>query len=64
MAFNRTDFYDAELRRHDERFRAAVKVGPRDRVLDIGCGAGKSTREAARAASGKRPRRGYLRRDA
>ena len=51
MAFNRTDFYDAELRRHDERFRAAVKVGPRDSVLDIGCGAGQSTREAARAAS-------------
>lgn len=51
MGFNRTDFYDAELRRHDERFRAALKVGPRDRVLDIGCGAGQSTREAARAAS-------------
>ncbi len=51
MAFNRTDFYDAELRRHDERLRAAVKVGPRDRVLDIGCGAGQSTREVARAAS-------------
>jgi SAM-dependent methyltransferase len=50
MGFNRTDFYDAELRRHDECFRAALKVGPRDRVLDIGCGAGQSTREAARAA--------------
>jgi ubiquinone/menaquinone biosynthesis C-methylase UbiE len=50
MGFNRADFYDAELRRHDECFRAAVKVGPRDRVLDIGCGAGQSTRQAARAA--------------
>jgi len=51
MGFNRTDFYDAELRRHDERFRAALKIGPLDRVLDIGCGAGQSTREAARAAT-------------
>jgi len=34
MGFDRTDFYDAELRRHDERFRAALKVGPRDRMLD------------------------------
>lgn len=50
MGFNRTEFYDAELRRHNECFRAALKVGPRDRVLDIGCGAGQSTREAARAA--------------
>ena len=50
MGFDRTDFYDAELRRHDERFRAALKIGSRDRVLDIGCGAGQSTRDAARAA--------------
>ncbi|MGC4952245.1 class I SAM-dependent methyltransferase [Actinomadura citrea] len=42
--------YDAELRRHNEIFRAAARVGPRDRVLDIGCGAGQTTREAARAA--------------
>ena len=51
MGFDRTDFYDAELRRHDACFRAVLKVGPRDRVLDIGCGAGQSTREAARAAT-------------
>ncbi|KAF1716859.1 methyltransferase [Pseudoxanthomonas yeongjuensis] len=50
MGFDRAEFYDAELRRHDERFRAALKVDPQDRVLDIGCGAGQSTREAARAA--------------
>jgi len=50
MGFNRTEFYDAELRRHDQRFLAALKVGPQDCVLDIGCGAGQSTREAARAA--------------
>ena len=51
MGFDRTDFYDAELRRHDACFRAVLKVSPRDRVLDIGCGAGQSTREAARAAT-------------
>ncbi|TCO59606.1 class I SAM-dependent methyltransferase [Actinocrispum wychmicini] len=42
--------YDAELRPHNELFRAAAGAGPRDRVLDIGCGTGQSTREAARAA--------------
>jgi ubiquinone/menaquinone biosynthesis C-methylase UbiE len=42
--------YDAELRLHNEHFRAAARVGSRDRVLDIGCGTGLSTREAARAA--------------
>ena len=50
MAFDRAAFYDAELRRHDQHFHAALQVGPRDRVLDIGCGAGPSTRQAARAA--------------
>jgi SAM-dependent methyltransferase len=43
-------FYDAELRLHNEHFRAAADVQPDDRVLDIGCGAGQTTREAARAA--------------
>ncbi|WHT23301.1 alpha/beta fold hydrolase [Crossiella sp. CA-258035] len=42
--------YDAELRQHNELFRAAARIGARDRVLDIGCGAGQTTREAARAA--------------
>jgi len=44
------DFYDAELRRHNEHLRSAAAVQPGDRVLDIGCGAGQSTRQAARAA--------------
>jgi ubiquinone/menaquinone biosynthesis C-methylase UbiE len=42
--------YDAELRLLNEHFRAAAEVRSPDRVLDIGCGAGLSTREAARAA--------------
>jgi SAM-dependent methyltransferase len=44
------DHYDAELRRHHERLCEAIVVGPADRVLDIGCGTGQSTRDAARAA--------------
>lgn len=44
------DFYDAEMRRHNEHFRAAADVRPHERVLDIGCGTGQTTREAARSA--------------
>jgi SAM-dependent methyltransferase len=43
--------YDAELRRHDEVLRRAVDVQAHDRVLDIGCGTGQTTRQAARTAS-------------
>jgi SAM-dependent methyltransferase len=43
--------YDAELRLHNERLREACEIGPSDRVLDIGCGAGQTTREAARVAA-------------
>jgi SAM-dependent methyltransferase len=43
--------FDAEARPHNERFRAAVGVTQRDRVLDVGCGTGQSTRDAARAAT-------------
>jgi SAM-dependent methyltransferase len=42
--------YDAELRRHNEVLRAAVGVKPHDHVLDIGCGTGQTTRQAARSA--------------
>lgn len=42
--------YDDELRRYDEVLRSACGVRPGDHVLDIGCGAGKTTRQAAHAA--------------
>ena len=42
--------YDFELRAHNERLRTAAAVGRGDRVLDVGCGTGQSTRDAARAA--------------
>jgi SAM-dependent methyltransferase len=44
------DFFDEELRPHNERLRAAAAVQPGERVLDIGCGAGQTTLEAARVA--------------
>ena len=42
--------YDAELRRHNEVLRRASGVGVRDHVLDVGCGTGQTTRQAARTA--------------
>ena len=42
--------YDAELRRHGTALRRIWGVQPRDHVLDIGCGTGQTTREAARTA--------------
>jgi len=45
------DFYDSELRAHHEHLRAAHRIGPGEAVVDIGCGAGLTTREAARAAA-------------
>lgn len=46
MAFD----YDAELRYLDPPFRAALGIAPADRVLDVGCGGGLTTRDAARLA--------------
>lgn len=43
--------YDAELSRYNLRLRAAAGVRTADRVLDIGCGTGQSTRDAARSAT-------------
>jgi SAM-dependent methyltransferase len=45
------DFYDAELRAHHEHLRAAYGIRSGDAVVDIGCGTGLTTREAARAAA-------------
>jgi SAM-dependent methyltransferase len=42
--------YDTELQRHSIVLRQAFGVRQDDRVLDIGCGAGQMTREAARLA--------------
>jgi len=42
--------YDAELQRYDEVLRRAFGVQSGDRVLDIGCGTGQTTRQAARTA--------------
>jgi SAM-dependent methyltransferase len=42
--------FDSELRRLDKVFQRACAVQSRDRVLDVGCGTGQTTRTAARAA--------------
>jgi SAM-dependent methyltransferase len=47
----RLDFYDVELRAQHEHLRAAYGIGRGDEVLDIGCGTGLTTREAARASA-------------
>ena len=43
--------YDAELRLLNEVLRRAYGIERHDHVLDIGCGAGQTTREAARLAA-------------
>ena len=43
--------YDAELQVHNQILRRAYGIRPDDHVLDIGCGAGQTTRDAARLAA-------------
>jgi len=42
--------YDSELRLHNEVLRRACAIRRDERILDIGCGTGQTTRAAARAA--------------
>ncbi len=45
------ELFDAEARLHEQRLHAAASVGAAENVLDIGCGTGRSTRAAGRAAA-------------
>src|SRR5207245_488651 len=43
--------FDKAVAAYHERFLAAAAIGRTDRVLDIGCGTGQTTRDAAQAAA-------------
>jgi SAM-dependent methyltransferase len=45
------EYFERSLARYDGAFLAAARVGPADRVLDVGCGTGKNARDAARLAA-------------
>ena len=45
------DRFDEALAAYHNRFLTAAAIGRADRVLDIGCGTGQTTRDAARAAA-------------
>src|SRR5687768_8918592 len=43
-------YFDRAIAGHDLPFQEAAAVQPTDRVLDVGCGNGQNTRDAARVA--------------
>lgn len=44
------DYFDRAIASHDAPFQAAAAIQAFDRVLDVGCGTGQNTRDAARMA--------------
>lgn len=45
------EYFDRSVAAYDERLFAVAAIGEREHVLDVGCGTGQTTRDAARAAS-------------
>ena len=45
------DYFDRAVAEHHRRLLSAAAIAGSDRVLDIGCGTGQTTRDAARQAS-------------
>jgi SAM-dependent methyltransferase len=45
------EYFDRGLAGYHAQFLRACAIGPSERVLDIGCGTGETTRDAARAAT-------------
>jgi SAM-dependent methyltransferase len=46
------EYFDRSVAAYHERLLAAANITASDRVLDIGCGTGQTTRDAARTAGG------------
>lgn len=44
------EYFDRAVAGHDGPFQAAAAIQATDRVLDVGCGSGQNTRDAARSA--------------